>query len=389
VSGGGGASAPELRIDQLTGLPVILAPGRAERPEGFVTRTSEPKGPDGCPFCEGREERTPPEVYATRPGGGEADTPGWTTRVVPNLYPALAHPSPADAGTRPADAESSPADAESSPADANQVSHGIAGKLDSQSGVKGEAGAFATAGDPLLASRRAGDPDLFSARPATGAHEVIVNGPAHATAMAELEEEQLAAAVETWRARMRAHAGASYVQLIVNEGGGAGASLEHTHAQLYALDFVPAAVARERERVGAYAERTQGGSLLSDVLVEEVRRRERLVAIDDEAALICPWASRSPFELRVVPRTATASFADDTIGAAMIGAALRLLAERFDGPPELNLWVRTAPRGAEHFHWHVDIAPRLSVKAAFELATGVDIVTYPPERAAADLRELL
>ena len=62
------------------------------------------------------------------------------------------------------------------------------------------------------------------------------------------------------------------MQLIVNEGGGAGASLEHTHAQLYALPFVPAAVARERERAGAYGERTAGGGLLSDVLVEEVRR---------------------------------------------------------------------------------------------------------------------
>lgn len=218
---------------------------------------------------------------------------------------------------------------------------------------------------------------------------MIVNGPEHVTAIAELSEAQLAAAVETWRERMRAHAASSYVQLIVNEGGEAGASLEHTHAQLYALDFVPAAVARERERVGDYAERTQGGSLLGDVLVEEVRRKERLVAIDDEAALICPWASRSPFELRVVPRAAAPSFAEDTAGAAMIHTALRLLAARLEVPPEFNLWVRTAPRGAEHFHWHVDIAPRLSVKAAFEFATGVDINTYPPERAAADLRELL
>jgi UDPglucose--hexose-1-phosphate uridylyltransferase len=352
-------SAPELRIDQLSGLPVILAPGRAGRPEGFRTRASESKGPDGCPFCEGHEDRTPPEVYATRPGGGEADGSGWTTRVVPNLYPALGR------------AEGDPL------------------RDDPTAPTKGDAGAFATAGDPLLESRRSGDPNLFVAKPANGAHEVIVNSPQHVTAMAELSEVQLAAAIETWRARMRAHSDAPYVQLIVNEGGGAGASLEHTHAQLYALDFVPAAVARERERVGAYAERTAGGSLLSDVLVEEVRRRERLVAIDDEAALICPWASRSPFELRVVPRTATSGFADDTAGAAMIHAALRLLAERFDSSPELNLWIRTAPRGSEHFHWHVDIAPRLSIKAAFEFATGVDINTYPPERAAADLRELL
>jgi UDPglucose--hexose-1-phosphate uridylyltransferase len=142
-------------------------------------------------------------------------------------------------------------------------------------------------------------------------------------------------------------------------------------------------------RAGAYRESTGGNSLLGDVLVEEVRRRERLVAIDEEAALVCPWASRSPFELRVVPRREAARFEDDDAGAAMIHTAMRALAARFDGPPELNLWVRTAPHGAEHFHWHVDIAPRLSIKAAFEFATGVDIVTYPPERAAADLREAL
>jgi UDPglucose--hexose-1-phosphate uridylyltransferase len=290
--------------------------------------------------------------------------------VVPNLYPALGAPLPLRGSKSTNDVGGEPHHRES----------GATGA---------EAGAFASGGDPLLASRRTGEPDLFSSRPASGAHEVIVNSPEHVTAMAELDDEQFATAVSTWRERMRAHADASYVQLIVNEGGGAGASLEHTHAQLYALPFVPAAVARERERAGAYAERTGGSSLLSDVLVEEVRRDERLVAIDDEAALICPWASRSPFELRVVPRRESPRFEEDESGAAMIAAALRVLAARFDGPPELNLWVRTAPDGADRFHWHVDIAPRLTIKAGFELGTGVDINIYPPERAAADLREAL
>ena len=326
-------SAPELRIDQLNGLPTILAPGRADRPHGFGGRAPDEKGAAGCPFCEGSEEKTPPEVYAARPGGGEPDTPGWTSRVVPNLYPALA---------------------------------------------EGED-----------AARPDSDPDLFASRPAVGAHEVLINAPEHATAMAELSEERFLGAVATWRERMRAHAEAAYVQVVVNEGAGAGASLPHTHAQLYALPFVPAALARERERAGAYGERTAGGGLLGDVLVEEVRRKERLVAIDDEAALICPWASRSPYELRVVPRRAAARFEDDEGGAAMVRTAMRVLAERFDGPPELNLWVATAPRGAESFCWHVDIAPRLSVKAGFELGAGVDINIYPPERAAADLRECL
>ena len=218
---------------------------------------------------------------------------------------------------------------------------------------------------------------------------MLINSPRHVTAMAELDDGEFADAVATWRERMRAHADASYLQLIVNEGGGAGASLEHTHAQLYALPFVPASVARERERAGAYAERTAGSGLLADVLIEEVRRKSRLVAIDDEAALICPWASRGPFELRVIPRREEVRFEEEAGGAAMIATAMRLLAKRFGAPPELNLWVRTAPHGAEFFHWHVDIAPRLTIKAGFELGTGVDINIYPPEQAASDLRECL
>nr|MDP9277402.1 galactose-1-phosphate uridylyltransferase [Actinomycetota bacterium] len=222
-----------------------------------------------------------------------------------------------------------------------------------------------------------------------GAQEVIVHSPRHVSSLSALEPQELAGAVEAWRVRMRDHADAACVQLIVNEGPGAGASREHTHAQLYALPFVPAAIARERERVTAYRERTGGGGLLTDVFSEEVRRQERLVAIDEEAALICPWASRSPFELRIVPRTEAPRFEDGDGGAAMLGTAMKALATRFGVSPELNLWVRTAPHGTEHFHWHIDIAPRLTVHAGFEMATGVDINVYPPERAAADLRETL
>jgi len=188
---------------------------------------------------------------------------------------------------------------------------------------------------------------------------------------------------------MRAHPDAAYVHVIVNEGPDAGASLEHSHAQLYALGFVPAEVARERERATAYHERTMGGHLLADVATEEVRRRERLVAVDDEAILICPWASRSPFELRLIPRRSAARFEDDQGGAAMIATGLRALAEALGRLPQFNLWVRTAPRGAEEFCWHVDILPRLTIRAGFELGTGVEINVYPPERAAAELRAAL
>ncbi len=82
-------------------------------------------------------------------------------------------------------------------------------------------------------------------------------------------------------------------------------------AQLYALPFVPAAIARERERFGAYATRTMGGNLLADLLQEEVRRRERVVAIDAEAVLLAAFAGRVPYQLMLVPRTPRMRFEDE------------------------------------------------------------------------------
>jgi UDPglucose--hexose-1-phosphate uridylyltransferase len=243
--------------------------------------------------------------------------------------------------------------------------------------------------DPLAASARGAEPDLFRSQPATGAHEVILSAPEHATSLAQLSAERLAGAVAAWRERMRAHAGAAYRHLIVNEGPDAGASLEHSHAQLYAFGFVPAAIARERERTNAYYDRTMGAHLLQDVATEEVRRRERLVAVDEEVLLICPWASRSPFELRLIPRRPSPRFEDDEGGAAMIATALRALGGALGEVPQLNLWVRTAPHGVEEFCWHIDIVPRLTIRAGFELGTGVEINIYPPELAAADLRQAL
>ena len=87
---------------------------------------------------------------------------------------------------------------------------------------------------------------------------------------------------------------------------------------------MPAAVARERERFGAYAVRTMGGNLLADLVQEEVRRRERIVAIDDEAVLMAPYASRVPFHLVLAPRRARARFEDDgPTGAALLHDALQ------------------------------------------------------------------
>ena len=323
----------ELRVDPLTGLKSIIAAARATRPGGgFTVAPPDPIDPERDPFAAGHEDQTPPEVYAVRPNGGGADAPGWTVRVVPNLYPALAQDAPEP--------------------------------------------------EPHA------NPDLFTAQAALGHHEVIVNAPDAVTSLADLTPDQVAGAMEVWRERMRAHAGAACRHLIVNERREAGASLPHTHAQLYALRFVPAAIAREREHATAYATRTMGGDLLGDLVQEEVRRRERIVAIDDEAVVMAPYASRVPYQLLIAPRTSRPRFEDDgPLGAALLHDTLHRLRRRLGASPPLNLWVRTAPSGADHFCWRIDIMPRLTHLAGLELGTGVNLCVVAPEQAAQELRD--
>jgi UDPglucose--hexose-1-phosphate uridylyltransferase len=207
--------------------------------------------------------------------------------------------------------------------------------------------------------------------------------------LADLTPQACARAVAMWRARMRAHEGASCIHQHVKEREAGGASLPHTHAQLTALPFVPALVARERERFGAYMARTMGGDLLADVVQEEVRRRERVVAIDDEAVLLAPYASPSPYALTLVPRVPRMRFEEDgPDGASLLHRALTALKVRFGASPPLTLWVRTAPDGAERFCWRIEIRPRLAAEAGLELGTGLHLNPVAPESAAAELREL-
>jgi len=119
-----------------------------------------------------------------------------------------------------------------------------------------------------------------------------------------------------------------------------------------------------------------------------VRRRERIVALDDEAVLLAPYASRLPFQLMIAPRRPQARYEDDgPLGARLLHDALNRLRRRLGASPPLTLWVRTAPRGADRFCWRIDILPRLTHLAGLELGTGVHLCVVAPEQAAAELRE--
>lgn len=326
---------PEVRVDPLTGLKTIIAGERAERPNCGIEVPAPYASADGeDPFLEGQEDQTPAELDADREPGTVPGSPGWRVRAFQNRYPA--------------------------------VHEGAA--------------------DPPPQARE----DLFGARAARGCHEVIVNSPHAHASLGDLDRAQLERAMIVWRRRMGHHCserGAAFVHLFVNDGTNAGASQPHTHAQLVALDFVPALVARERERFGAYAARTMGGNLLADLVQEEVRMNERLVAVDEECVTIAPWASASPYQLMIVPRRPAMRWEeDDALGAGAVADALARLRHRFGALPSLNLWVRTAPRGADHYCWRIDIRPRLGAAAGLELGSGVELNPIAPERAARELR---
>ncbi len=328
-------SSHEIRTSPFDGHRTIIAANRTGRPGGELSvGPMEPVDPANDPFLEGHESQTPPELAADRPAGGPADGPGWLTRVVPNPFPLL----------RP---DAAPAEPEA---------------------VK----------------------ELFLATPASGAHEVIIQAPTATASLAELSAGQLERVVAMWQSRLKAHAGAPARHLIVNERPESGASQPHTHAQLVVLPAVPATMARERERAEAYAVQTMGASLAADYLQEEVRRGHRVVAVDDDCVLLAPWASRVAYHLTILPRRAALRFEDEpaSIGAAMLGDALRRLSVRFGAPPPLNLWVRTAVSGAERTCWRIEILPTLARPGGVELGAGLDVATVAPEQAAEDLRSL-
>ena len=317
----------EVRVDPLTGLKTIIAPDRAGRP-GDVLRRRPVRAdrPATDPFAEGHEHQTPPELHAVRPGGGAARH----TRL-----DGARRAQPLPGRRRPT----------------------------------------------ATAPARDAQPDLFTAQAAAGRPRGDRQRARRRwRSLAELEAEQVAAAVDAWRERMRAHDGAAYLHLIVNERREAGASLPHTHAQLYALDFVPAGVARERERFGAHAVRTMGGNLLADLVQEEVRRRERLVAVDDEAVLMAPYASRLPYQLMLAPRRAARPLRGRRAVRRRAAARRAAAPARAASAPRRRSTCGSAPRraGRTHFCWRIDILPRLTPLAGLELGTGLHLCVVAP-----------
>jgi UDPglucose--hexose-1-phosphate uridylyltransferase len=330
-------SAPEFRQDPVTGQWVVIAVDRAQRPQASIDAVADSNGDPNCPFCRGQEHETPPAV-AVYPGDCPQGLPhDWQLRVVPNLYPALSR-------------------------------HG----------------------DPITAGETRESPIL-----AHGWHEVVIESPDHLQRLTELPPDQVALVLQAYQDRFRVYAEDPMMRCAIafkNCGRDAGMSLEHIHSQLVAFPFIPSVLAAELAGAEAFQARS-GGCVYCHLAENEIRQQVRLVQQTDHFLAICPYASRVPFEIWVLPRDHQARFERLAANlrhelAHLLWDVLRRLEESL-AHPAYNYVVHTCPfdtRSEDHYHWHFEIIPRIAHLAGLEWGTGVYVNIVSPEAAAHALR---
>lgn len=329
---------PELRKDPIVGRWVIIATERGVRPKDY-TITRNPLSSSFCPFCPGNEQATPPEVLAFRNSPGPSNSADWTLRVVPNKFPALK----------------------------------IEGELDKR-GV-----------------------GLYDMMNGVGAHEVIIETPEHDLSLADLSERAVEDVLWAYHSRMtdlRNDQRFQYALVFKNHGAKAGATLHHSHSQIIALPIVPTTVQDELDGGRRYFQ-FRDRCAWCDIIAEELASGQRVVHETEHVVALAPFASRSPFEIHIMPRRHASSFLDspqelmrDT--ARTLRLVLRKLKAALDDPP-YNFVLHQAPFGdpqLNHYHWHIEIIPILTKVAGFEWGSGFTINPTPPERAAEFLRDV-
>jgi len=327
---------PELRREPVSGRWVIVATERAARPTDFETNPQIIKS-SFCPFCEGNEDKTPPEILAYRDNGSMPNSDGWRVRVVPNKFPALQ-----------AEGEY----------------------------LKCEEGIY----------------DMMNG---IGAHEVIIESPRHIQSLTSLDNGNVEEVLLCYRDRLvdlKSDERFVYGLLFKNVGFSAGASLDHTHSQLIVTPIVPPLVANEIANARKFYQQRER-CLFCDMIQQEIETDKRVIISTDNFVVFAPYASRFPFETWILPKKHESNF-ENLQGveakelAHVLKSVLTKLEATLDFPP-YNYIIHSAPFNvteSEYFHWHIEIIPRLTNIAGFEWGTGFYINPTPPEEAAELLR---
>ena len=328
----------DFRKDPIVGRWVIIAPERAKRPETLEdTSGLDLKGYD--PFLEGNEEATPGEILAYRDPGSKPNGPGWRVRVIPNKFPAL---------------------------------H-----------IEGE-----------LSKRGDG---IYDVMDGVGAHEVIIECPHMETNLSRLPVELVREVLWVYHDRLvdlKKDPRLLHGLIFKNKGALAGASLPHSHSQLIVTPVVPVAI--QEEIAGALEfYNYRGRCIYDDIIQQELANGSRIVLDTPHFVVLCPFASRFPFETWILPKQHSSHFeniqrqAIENLGDVLKTTLTKLELALSD--PPYNYVLHTAPFSAEdlpHYLWHIEIYPRITRVAGFEWGSGFYINTVAPEEAAKCLREL-
>jgi len=338
---------PELRKDPVIGRWVIIATERANRPDQFSSKAQDTAPEKPCPFCEGKESETPPEIYAVRPNHTPKNSPGWELRVVPSISPFLR----------------------------------IEGNLD---------------------RRGKGVYDLMNG---VGAHEIIIETNQHISNMADLSQEQISKVLACYIGRindLEKDKRFKYALIFKNHGWTAGAGrMQHSRSQLIATPVNPKRVKEELAGARTYYDYHER-CVFCDMIRQEIETKDRVVLDLDGFVAVTPFASRFPFEVWVLPKKHACDFTTldpESRGnlATVLKTVLAKLKKGLNDPP-YNYVLHTAPfkrpkvgywKSIDNdYHWHIEIMPRLTRVAGFEWGTGFYICPLPPENAAKFLREV-
>ena len=335
-----GYSLSEFRYDPIKKTWVILAAQRGQRPSHYLYPSRPALEPKNCPFCNGSEGMTPPEVYSHRSQETSPDSPGWQVRVVPNKFPALSTDNPLEQGLE---------------------------------GVHSKVSGF-------------------------GNHEIIIETPVKNRQLVEMTDDEIKGVLAVFRQRIRNHISDGRFKTVIlfkNHGKEAGASLVHSHSQLIALPVIPDTLAAQLKSFSDHQE-GYGCCLMCEILETELREKDRVILNEGRFLVLAPFAASSPFQLNIVPQVHSYDFSmldDDSLGnlAFVLGDTLKRLRSVLGEHP-WNMVLHNAPVDPEGaadytlYHWFLEITPRLGYPAGFEMGSGILINTVAPEECAELLR---
>ncbi|MFH1797940.1 MAG: galactose-1-phosphate uridylyltransferase [Candidatus Omnitrophota bacterium] len=337
----------ELRKDPILGRWVIISSERGNRPNSFV-KQDEPRVDDvsKCPFCSGKEAMTPPEIYSLRDPNTKPNSPGWKVRVVPNKFPACCI----------------------------------------ETGLK---------------KKGFGLHDMMTN---FGAHEVIIETPDHNKEVKDQTTDEILNVISVLQYRaedLYKDQRFRYILVFKNKGKSAGASLAHPHHQIIGLPITPKRVREELQGAQAYF-KLKERCIYCDLIEQEASWGERIVYENDGFICFCPYASRFPFEVWILPKEHSIDFyGEKAKGAAKeLADMFKTLFNKYDKilkNPEYNYVIHSAPNRfsrsgywqtiEQDFHWHIELFPKLVTVAGFEWGSGFYINPMSPEVAAKYLRE--